>query len=260
MANVVINLSESVDAKSLEDKDIVHQSQFKEAKKWIDSGIKKVIADKQSKGEKKKEHHHEAITILGTRGSGKTTFLLSLLKYYETKDRVSVLDIIDPTLMEEKGHIFLNIISIINDLVQKKLEKSEVDSRNADISTSDISRRVSWNNQLLELSHGLPSMDGVGGALTSTDWQDPEYIMERGIRAVSAARELAQRFQDFVKTALEILDKDLFILAFDDIDIDFKKGWPVLETIRKYLLTSRIITNMEAITRFESETLGTTKY
>jgi len=249
MANVTINLSSSTDAIEMNEKDIIHQEQFKEAKKWIDRGIQKVLSSKTTKH----EHVHETITILGTRGSGKTTFLLSLKDYYKKDDNVMVLDIIDPTLIEEKGHVFLNIISIINELVQKKLDSNDGDpNHNEQTQFTDTSVRVKWNNQLLELSHGLPSMDDVGGTLKEADWQDPEYIMERGLRTVTSARNLAISFQNFVAMALNILNKKVFFLAFDDIDIDFKKGWPVLETIRKYLLTSKIITLLSGDLRLYS--------
>ncbi|MCD8079453.1 MAG: hypothetical protein LUF04_03295 [Bacteroides sp.] len=31
-------------------------------------------------------------------------------------------------------------------------------------------------------------------------------------------------------------------MAFDDVDTDFAKGWPVMETIRKYLTSPQLIT------------------
>ena len=235
MTKVTINLSQSADAMKLDINNIIHQSQFNQAIKMIKSGLLKATDNK----EETKEHIHEAITILGTRGSGKTTFLLSLREYIKKqKDlKVEILDIIDPTLIEEKGHIFLNIISIIDDLVRKKFDKcADKDNFQELISLN------SWNNIVLKLSHGLPSMDGVGGTLNEVDWQDAEYIMEKGLRSVKSARELAENFQSFARDALFILEKDVFLLAFDDIDIDFKKGWAILETIRKYLHTSKIIT------------------
>lgn len=41
--------------------------------------------------------------------------------------------------------------------------------------------------------------------------------------------------------ALGILDKKAFVLAFDDIDVDVEQGWNVLESLRRYLSDTRII-------------------
>jgi hypothetical protein len=231
MASVTINLSESSEAKGLKPESVIHQSQFNKTIDLIRQGVQKAVARKDATD----EHIHEAITILGTRGSGKTTFLLSIKDYIERTEnkQVKVLEIIDPTIIEDKGHIFLNIISIINELVQEKLTDSNIDS---EFQLKD------WNHTLFDLAHGLPSMDGVGGTLNEADWQDAEFIMEKGLVSVASARKLSESFQEYVRKALKILNKEVFLLMFDDIDIDFKKGWSILETVRKYLHTSKIIT------------------
>jgi GTPase SAR1 family protein len=227
MAEIILNLLESKDAKELSEQKIVHRSQLQKAIKLIEEGIDNAIQNKNET----EEHIHEAVTILGTRGSGKTTFLLSLREYFKSDKRIKILNNIDPTLIEEKGHIFLYIISIINDLLVDHFDQKD----------NDFSKRKKWKELLFRLSHGLPSMDGVGGTLNESDWQDPEFIMEKGLRSVSSARDLAKSFQELVAYALNEIKKDAFLLTFDDIDIDFKKGWNILETIRKYLHTSKII-------------------
>ncbi|MGY3055666.1 hypothetical protein ACVWYG_003887 [Pedobacter sp. UYEF25] len=235
MANVTIDLSQSIDAKEFNKESIIHQTEFSNAIRLIDNDIFQLTKSNNNS----LQHIHSAITVLGTRGSGKTTFLLSLREHYRiTNPRVAILEMVDPTLIEEKGHIFLNIISIINELVLD--EFMEID-KNPNKSGGNISER-DWNNSLLKLSHGLPSMDGVGVGLNEADWQDAEFIMEKGMLSVKSARNLSENFNLFVDNALNILNKDVFILSFDDIDIDFKKGWPVLESIRKYLHTTSIIT------------------
>jgi hypothetical protein len=231
MASVTINLSQSGDAKELDSDNLIHQSQFSDAIRLINSGIKKAI----DTATKSSEHTHEAITVLGSRGSGKTTFLLSIKKYIENNEKndVKVLEIIDPTLIEDKGHVFLNIISIIKDLVDERYNNTNY---------KVVINQKDWLETVFRLSHGLPSMDGVGGTLGDTEWQDAEFIMEKGLIHVSSARRLSYLFQNFLNEALIILEKKVFLLIFDDIDIDFKKGWSILETIRKYLHTSKIIT------------------
>jgi hypothetical protein len=66
--------------------------------------------------------------------------------------------------------------------------------------------------------------------------------METGLRATRASNELEIIFHRFVDKSLKLLNKEAFIIAFDDIDTHFKRGWPLLEIIRKYLTTPQLIT------------------
>ncbi|AZB10681.1 hypothetical protein EG344_18490 [Chryseobacterium sp. G0162] len=186
---------------------------------------------------------HNTITILGSRGSGKTSFLLSIKFYLESSERYSigkdiqVLNIIDPTLIEEKGHVFLNVISRITDLIEKKLDQDECNISNENLFAS----RKTWRQALNKLAAGLPSIDGIGNN-SNEGWQDPEFVMENGLKAVDSSLKLGDNFNFFLKEALKILNKKAFILMFDDIDVDSRKGWAVLETIRKYFTGAQLIT------------------
>lgn len=231
MAQVVIELSKSTNAKRFDDSNLIHSDEFEKAKSWINVRIEKI----KKKEIDEKERVHDTITILGSRGSGKTSFLLSLLNTYTSSEDVEVIDIIDPTLIEEKGHIFLTIISQIADVVEKKLSKSDCNPESKAYLTKN-----QWKEKLKSLAAGIPSIDGIGGNYDT--WQDPEFIMDKGLRSVRAAKKLESDFHELLKLGLEILGKKVFIIALDDIDIDFRKGWPVLETIRKYLTSPYLIT------------------
>lgn len=226
---IIIDLHNSANAKELTG-NLIHQMEFDTVTEWINSELDRKSASNR-------ERLHEAITVLGTRGSGKTTFLFSILKKYRENDKVCVLDIIDPTLIEEKGHIFLDIISRIKEKVEHELDKSDPDP-----DSSVYLKKKDWQNHVQRLAHGLPLLDGVGGEMTENNWQDAEFIMHNGLTAVRSARQLEENFHKVIEMALEILDKEAFLITFDDIDIDFRKGWRVLETIRKYFTTPKIVT------------------
>ena len=239
MPEIIIDLSKSADAKNFTDGDkgdLIHQPEFKKVTEWIKDRISKVPQGRIDPDTKIKERPHDAITVLGTRGSGKTSFLLSLINKYEKSNDISILRIIDPTLIEEKGHVFLTIISCIKVEVERILEKNDSNPEERGFGDRKI-----WQEKLKRLSHGLPSMDGVGRDLQQDSWQDPEFIMNKGVRQVTSATNLEEYFHDFVSYGLDILKKKCFLLFFDDIDIDFRKGWTVLETVRKYLTSRKII-------------------
>lgn len=232
MENIQINLQESINAKAFSDKEIIHKEEFDKAKKWIDERID--TASLKIKQESTRVRFHDTITILGSRGSGKSTFIYSLLEYYQKSGDVVVINI-DPTLIEEKGHIFLTILSQIRKAVDEVLLKSDC---NPDCESYRKNR--CWRQKLKNLAAGLPSLDRIGSGYEK--WQDPEFIMDKGLRSVKAAVSLESDFNEVLEEGLKILDKKAYLIALDDIDIDFQKGWPVLETIRKYMTSPYIIT------------------
>lgn len=227
---VNIILDESQSAKSFEVSQMIHQQEFAKVKQLIE---KQLIEASQ----KNTEVHH-TIPIFGERGSGKTSFLKSVITYYSDHadtHKVCVLGMIDPTMIEEKGHVFLLVVSLINKRVREELDRAP----------ANLDKKIflaDWECALNKLAKGIPSLDNVGETYENSAWADDTYIMRRGLDSVCSAFELSAHFNECVERALKILNKEAFLLAFDDIDVDFRKGWPVLETIRKYLSTPRIIT------------------
>jgi hypothetical protein len=246
---IELHLERSSDAHAFAEKEVIHLSEYKRVKSWISKDIDESQKSVPLKGVLDRNRRHDTITILGTRGSGKTSFLLSILTWFKEnrKDEVEVLEIIDPTLIEEKGHILLDVLAVIRGKVDEVLENNEVGTDN-----EFIQYRQKWRSMMEMLAHGLPHIDGIGGTLTETSWQDPEYIMQRGLRSVNAARNLEVNFTAAINYALKILGKKAFIIAFDDIDIDFTKGWPVLELLRKYFVSKQIITILSGDMRLYS--------
>ena len=237
MEEIIIDLNQSSNARIFVGQHLIHLREFRMVKVMIAKQLEQVETRFNAQTKYQKEHLHEAITILGSRGSGKTTFLLSLLDDLKDNSKLESLDIIDPTLIEEKGHVFLDILSRIKSLVDAKLDESDV-SPNSD----KYLKKKYWNDSFHKLAHGLPLLDGVGGHMTEPLWQDAEFIMKNGIQAVTSARNLEKNFHNLIELGLDILGKKIFIIAFDDIDTNFIRGWRVLETIRKYFTSSRIVT------------------
>lgn len=222
-----IILNESTNAKRFDLDSIIYKQQFKS----VISTINRFVANDLDS-----EYAHNTITLLGTRGSGKTSFLLSIEDSLKNSKEIEVLRIIDPTLIEEKGHVFLNLISAICDLVNAHFSsiKCNPDSFNRDTEND-------WRKSVSKLAAGLPSIDHLARD-SDFAWQDPEYVMDNELRAVGSARNLRKNFNNFLDKSLKILNKKAFVILFDDIDVDSSKGYAVLETIRKYFTTGKIIT------------------
>lgn len=229
---MIINLSRDIHAQSFGANNIVHEMEMKQALEIIENLIK--VSDyKELENDKYPlKRRHNTITISGDRGSGKTSFLMTLLNNEKLAKDAVILDIIDPTLIEEKGHVFLNILAKIQEKVEPTLKDDLCDSI----------AKIEWTEQLNSLAYGLPMLDGIDGGLDPSEWNDPTFIMKDGLRRVQGANNFERHFHNLIKLSLEILDKKVFIISFDDVDTDFLKGWPVLETLRKYLTSPQVIT------------------
>ncbi|MCM5557283.1 hypothetical protein [Pleomorphomonas sp. JP5] len=181
---------------------------------------------------------HNGILIEGGRGSGKTTFLLNALgeiqepKQDWAKDisgTFHVLPLIDPTLIETKEHIIIVIISLIDKALDNHQANPDPDMREVDKARE-------------EMAEGLGLLDRIGkSSAHGEEWEDPEWIMSRGLRKARKGRSFEIKLSKFINEALTILKKDAFVLAFDDVDTNFQHGYTILETIRKYLTSPQII-------------------
>lgn len=236
---VLIDLSDSTYAHSFEEQNRIHQVEFDAAVNLVVNQINRIPEQKNYKMGML-DRVHNTISIFGDRGTGKTSFIRSLFdeieKRYKEKEDVVILGLIDPTLMEEKAHIFLLIISLINDRVKKVLEEGTCEPGG-----EAYKQRMDWKACVKKMAKGLPSLDKVGNDYNNSSWQDDEFIMQKGLDDIMAAYQLEENFHKMVDMALKILGKKAFVVAFDDIDINMEKGWRVLETIRKHLTTPKII-------------------
>lgn len=239
MAEIIIDIDSSLYARGFEDNERIHRDAVNKAKSLIDKQLLKAKELEKDKDIIKDDtsdfiRHYNTISILGERGVGKTSFLLSLRKEYLPKEDVIMLPLIDPTLFEEKGHLFLLIITLIDDMVKTKLSKNNDDKFLLSYYDSYVAVRQ-------QLAQGLPTLDNDGMTYSEPQWHEDEYMMERGMESVKSAFNLERNFHQMVKNALQILQAKAFMIMFDDIDVDFKKGWMVLETLRKFLTTPQLI-------------------
>ncbi|MDX1737187.1 MAG: P-loop NTPase fold protein, partial [Alphaproteobacteria bacterium] len=197
---------------------------------------------------------HNTITIQGTRGSGKTSFIRNILhdirhnstggdarllgKGVDYKSLV-VLDVFDPTLIENKQNVFVLVLACIKEKVEKVYK---------DASKQKKTSYSEWQDKLRDLAQGLSLMDGVGGELTSTEnWEDAVYILQKGLKKAHSGQTLEEKFHDFVTASLKLIEAHVtykpkaFVIAIDDVDTDFSRAWPMLETLRRYLTSPQLI-------------------
>lgn len=236
-STIVIDLDNSQYAHGFQNENQIHQKDLDKAICLIRQQVRQINQEDEVNNCIFLSHNYRTIGIFGDRGSGKTSFLISLLeKCKQDLEEVEILKMVDPTLVEHKKPIILCVIAMINQLVVERLKRLECPSDGY-----GYTLRKKWEHAVMKVSEGIIAIDGVGMDYQDPIWQDEAYVMHTGLDKVSKTNELEGNIRSMVKTALQILGKNAFVLAFDDIDVDVKQGWNVLESLRRYLSDEHII-------------------
>lgn len=168
---------------------------------------------------------HNAVSIDGERGTGKTSVLVNLRTYllnahdHILKD-IHILEPVDPTLLEENESLFLHIIvaAVLSDEDVKKSQRINPES-------------YKQLNQVL---------DKLAHALECVEVQHDERGMDK-LRALFGNKHLADRVQDFFKAVLQLLGKKMLVLPIDDVDTSLNRAFENLEIVRRYLTTPYVL-------------------
>lgn len=163
MADITIKLNNSLCARGFNSEERIHNVAFNRAIKMIDKQISKAeeIVNVATVNCEDMIRTYETISVLGERGAGKTSFLMSMRDEYKNKEKVLLLPLIDPTLFEEKGHLFLLIISLIDILVK-------------DVASTPENKGWidEYNKFKSALAQGLPTLDNEGLTYQEPTWHE----------------------------------------------------------------------------------------
>lgn len=180
---------------------------------------------------------HNAISIFGSRGAGKSSFMYSMLEKVKTQyPDAFCLSPVDPSHIEMKQHPFVNVLASIHKAIDDVLEKYQKNN-----TCSLNTERQEYHCLEKPVLRGLKIIDGIGKDNLYEEWNDDDYISLQGVEQALDCNALEKNFHLYVRRALHLIRKKCFVIAFDDIDIDFKKGFEIMEMIRKYLTSPQII-------------------
>lgn len=235
MNEIIIDLDNSLYAHGFTSGQQIHQEDLDKAIGIIRNQIEQYKVSEDA-DDVFLSHIYRTIGVFGDRGSGKTSFMISLLnRCKEEIKEVEVLRMIDPTLVEHKKPIILCVISMIQQKVELILKKHECQTANI------YEQKREWHSLMERISRGVFAIDNVGKNYDDFLWQDEAYVMHTGLAKVNEANVFEETLRQMIRFALNILNKKAFILAFDDIDVDVEQGWNVLESLRRYLSDTHII-------------------
>ena len=232
---IIIDLDNSLYAHAFTSEQQIHQEDLDKAMDIIQNQVNRL--DLNEDADVYLSRIYRTIGVFGDRGSGKTSFMISLLNRCKNEmKKVEVLRMIDPTLVEHKKPIVLCVIAMIQQKVETVLQQQECRGKG----DAYVQRRE-WDKLMERISRGIIAIDKVGKDYDNSMWQDEAYVMRTGLAKVKDANAFEENIRAMIDAALKILGKDAFLLAFDDIDVDVEQGWNVLESLRRYLSDTHII-------------------
>ena len=153
---IVIDLNNSLYAHGFESEQQIHKEDLDKTISIIRNQLQQT--DMQEDQNVFLTHLYRTIGIFGDRGSGKTSFMISLLNQCknELKDDVEVLRMIDPTLVEHKKPIILCVISMIQQKVEAVLRSKECST------TDTYELKRAWDKVMTQISRGIFAIYNVG--------------------------------------------------------------------------------------------------
>lgn len=227
------------EASAFEEADLIRRQEMEQGLRIFKGLYESAICYDRESGCDKRPESHNNMSVFAGRGEGKSSFLLTLLKRIREKySDCLCLTPIDPSHIESKQHPFVNIIAAIQEKVEEKINTNDLSETMGQKYDDFLGFQKCYTNVL----NGLHIVDGIGSDKPYDGWDDDNYISLQGMMKAKASNNLERNFHEYINRALLILNKKALVIAFDDIDTDFKKGFDILEVIRKYLTTPKVIT------------------
>lgn len=169
--------------------------------------------------------------IDGTRGAGKSTFLRAAFKDLSEQKSVTVrlaqLAYIDPSRLENGEIVLLYVLKALKDAIDKcgpnlRQEQSYQEFR----------------NNFKKLAGGLKLFAKDHHPLQHFD---PDLFLDHGLDLAGHSTELRRHLHEVFDRACGLLGVGALLLAFDDADTNAGHARKVLECIRNYLDTPRLV-------------------
>lgn len=234
---IIIDLNHSDTNAKLEVSQLVQQRSYNTLKKLIKTDLERIKKLHPLKNAFLVENDYPygsglVYFIDGTRGAGKSTFLQSAfhaLGNDKTEPSVSPLAYVDPSRIERSEIILLSILKELKNRITEARFGSGLDRENL------IER---FREQFKKLAGGLSLFSSNHDQLQDLD---PELFFEWGLERAGHSADLRKNLHALLDLACQALGVQALVLAFDDADTHAQHARSLLECIRKYLDTPRLV-------------------
>ncbi|MFM7202303.1 MAG: hypothetical protein ACKO6N_16090, partial [Myxococcota bacterium] len=196
--------------------------------------------DELPEEERRLLYQHDAIFVDGERGAGKTSFILTLKEALNgpssalQREKVLVLDSLDPSLMEESEVFLAAVISNLLRAVQRGIKPRTGTHAHP---TPPFDEHLS--TALEKLGESLRVLFPSGLEHIQNQAVDARGLAKELLKDAGSAIRLGERFHRFVMACARKLGVKGFVQPIDDVDTAFTRAWTVLETVRRFLGSGR---------------------
>lgn len=179
--------------------------------------------------------------IDGSRGSGKSTLMRAVRdalvngkNQQEGEPQISLYPLadVDPTELGKGENFFLYLLGCIYKILEEKYSSRE--SRDED--TVNIRSAM---EDLRQMSGGLQVLMDSDEALKKSE--NPDFFLENCVDKCADSTRLRRKLCDLLGKVAKNVGKEVFLVTIDDADLNFSKCEDVLEYVRKYMQTPRLI-------------------
>ncbi|MCD4652562.1 hypothetical protein K8T06_01350, partial [bacterium] len=208
---------------------------------------------------------HLNIGIFGNRGSGKTSFLLTLLRILDGRDTntgdigkydlvnnfigktgskkliieklhkdIIVGGLLEPSRMESDSRIVTEIFTQMIELLKTQVNESRFCKKR-------------WEENEKELRNSISAVNKNLPTILNVDRLKHAYS-ERGVQGVQdeimenrSGERLEKSLWYFTKICLTILDKKYIVFGLDDVDMSCERAFEVMESLRLYLTHNNML-------------------
>ena len=206
------------------------------------------------------EAGRQVFFVDGTRGAGKTTFLNGVVERFSSgkenaekekdNDHVFALRSIDPTKLPAVEPILITVIAQLNAVITNKLKCCGRWDK-------DSTSKENWEKCLNKISTAIKLLNSKD---YNSDYFDDALDLHAQLSNSADGLGLAEQFSKLLDQACDILKCKVILLTFDDIDTQFKTGWDVLEAIRKYFNSPKLVVLMTGDLRLYSQLIRGEQY
>lgn len=229
---VLIDLNQGDSAKALEAREMVQRSHYDHLHQQISKHLHS--PDALSLEQNLPTGSGWTHFIDGSRGAGKSTFLQSVRRALnddsDLRTKLAFIAVIDPSRIEQSEIILLVMLQRLSQRVEEVLKVMR--------STEQEELRIRWRKAFKSVAGGLSLFTQGYHPLNDLD---PELFLDWGMERTSDSTSLREKLHYLFETACKILGVKLLMFGFDDADTDATHAINLLECIRKYLDTPRLM-------------------
>lgn len=221
----------------------IFKEQYKKARQLFESILDNNKSEKKVSNPYTKQRNN-IIAFVGDRGSGKTSCMLSFAQMLREESKRNaepslikeskclVIDSIDPSFFEEKNSN--NILELIIGRLYKLFDDTKKNEKHNNDEDDCFNP-----NDIRTLVQAFQTVKDSLSYLENEDKYSHNSLED--LSKLAGTDNLQRNFHKLVKDFLKFYDKKTLVISLDDIDLNTKHAFRMVEQIRKYMILPNVV-------------------